>query len=186
MTTRSPVQNDRRKAIPDTGALDRFEEQVMPQQFILRQGSRAWGGISTPLSDAEFAEDPDFSPQLCHLRKMLKQSSSFLDVGCGCGEIMSYAKKVNPQLRVVGIDVRPAAAAQAKRYGEVICEDAFRYKGYGEFDLLYMFRPLVSFREQMMLEEHVIRNMKRGATLISLLPAHHLLLGVGRRGVFAN
>jgi len=151
-----------------------------PQLFLLRGGRRAWGGISTPL------DDPDFSNQLKSLDRLAPLSTSFLDVGCGRGLMMSYVKRLNPSITVVGIDVRAEALLHAARHGEARRVDALQYKNYKDHDLIYLYRPLVEYREQLALESLIIREMSVGATLVSLLPVHHLLCRPRERGCYTK
>lgn len=153
---------------------------VTPRTFPLGGDRLAYGGLCTPFEDSEFR------PQLKRLADLVKRSRSFLDIGCGVGNMLEWAKELNSELSVTGLEVRPAAVRVASRVGSVIKADALKFDRYHGFDLLYMYRPLVEYRHQLLLENHVIERMRVGATLVSLLPAHYRLCGAGAHGIYTK
>jgi hypothetical protein len=99
---------------------------------------------------------------------------------------MAYMKELNPRIKVTGIDVQTEMLHQASQFGEVRRVDALKYRDYGNHDLIYLYRPLVDHREQLTLENFIISEMRVGATLISLLPAHHRLCQPKERGWYTK
>lgn len=144
-------------------------------------GRKAYGSLFTPLESREYRE------QIEILFTHLERASSFLDIGCGFGNMLRLAKETNPQLATYGVEVQELPARFAGDYGTVYRTNALSFKGYDNFDVLYMYRPLVEYRDQLELEELVTSKMRKGATLISLIPAHARLLGGrGQRGVYTK
>jgi trans-aconitate methyltransferase len=89
----------------------------------------------------------------------------FLDVGCGPGTRMLLARDIFG-LDVKGFDRVPAYVAAA-RENELFTtlEDALEYKSYGEFDFIWMNRPIRDQELQGRLEAKVWDEMSPGAVI---------------------
>ena len=90
----------------------------------------------------------------------------FLDVGCGPGTKMQLAAHFFG-LEPCGIEVDPSMAAEAEKHGVVSCLDALKAPAgmYGNFDLVWMYRPFRHRDLQFELDCRVMKEMKPGAVL---------------------
>jgi SAM-dependent methyltransferase len=103
------------------------------------------------------------------LRQLLKDGMHVIDVGCGAGDKLWTFHALNPRLRITGIE-HDATMARCARY---ICRDfATIIEGdalvhdYKPYDLIYMYRPMISADMQTLLQEQVMSTMRIGATLV--------------------
>lgn len=89
----------------------------------------------------------------------------FLDVGCGPGSRMLLARDIFG-LDVQGFDRVPEYVNAATLAGfSVTCEDALEYKSYGDFDFIWMNRPIRDKDLQGRLEAKVWDEMSPGAVI---------------------
>jgi SAM-dependent methyltransferase len=87
----------------------------------------------------------------------------FLDVGCGPGSKMMRARDTYG-LDVTGIEIVPEYAAEAGRHGlDVRLGDALDFKDYGEFDLIWIYRPFRDPDLEAALEDLIWDQMAVGA-----------------------
>lgn len=93
---------------------------------------------------------------------------SFLDIGCGIGNILVIAEQF--EFDVFGFEKDEHPVKVAKRFiGEdrVTQEDIWSYTGYGNFDVVYYFCPFSDGETQRRFEEMVEEKMRPGAILIA-------------------
>lgn len=99
----------------------------------------------------------------------LRPWTSFVDVGCGPGDKLHLAKSIQPRSQITGIEFDSELAGVAKKacpWANVIQSDAVDVD-YGEFDVIYTFRPIQDERQFFNLERRIARTMKPGAVFIS-------------------
>jgi SAM-dependent methyltransferase len=90
----------------------------------------------------------------------------FLDVGAGPGSKMIRARDTYG-LDVTGIEIVPEYAAEAGRRGlDVRLGDALDFKDYGDFDLIWLYRPFRDPGLQADLEETIWYQMAAGALVM--------------------
>jgi SAM-dependent methyltransferase len=105
----------------------------------------------------------------------------FLDIGAGAGTKMLLAREIFG-LRVTGIEVSAAYAERARALGlHVLAADAADFTGYGQFDLIWLYRPFRDIDAQAALEKTVWDQMAPGAVVIGANleappPDHHVIL----------
>jgi len=97
---------------------------------------------------------------------------SFLDIGCGSGLIPELMYKIFG-FYCEGIEYNKSIAkyAQSKlakyRYNnrvKIYYKNAFTYKGYSNFDILYAYQPIQNERWEQKFLSRIINSMKQGAT----------------------
>lgn len=125
--------------------------------------------------------NPDFKPELLNeifafidLRLEVSQATKFLDVGCGHGAVMSRIKHQYPGgqlVEVAGIEIDPLTAKNARNFGQVFEMDARKFRAYGDYDVVFLYRPLIGRKEQSQLEEFIIGQLKPGSLVVSVKPA---------------
>ena len=93
---------------------------------------------------------------------------SFLDIGCGIGNIMLLAEQMEFDVHGVEKDEYPCRIAR-KFFGEerVELEDIWEYGRYHAFDVLYYFRPFSRREQQLRFEAMVEERLRPGAILIA-------------------
>jgi 2-polyprenyl-3-methyl-5-hydroxy-6-metoxy-1,4-benzoquinol methylase len=102
----------------------------------------------------------------------LKPGQSFVDVGCGGGDKLWFARKVQPELAsITGIELSKGYAKIAKEicpFAAIKNVNALRHD-YKHYDVIYMYHPIQDGKLQLKLEQRVAETMKRGALLISTM-----------------
>ncbi len=102
----------------------------------------------------------------------------FLDVGCGPGTKMLLARHFFG-LEPSGIEIDPDMARAAQVHGGVRTADALLVAGglYGNFDLIWLYRPFRDIAREAELEARIMDEMKPGAILAGgaweICPADH-------------
>lgn len=89
----------------------------------------------------------------------------YLEVGCGIGTKLLLARFLGWS-DVTGIELHPEYAEVARRMcpeADVFVADAFEWDGYGEFDVVYMYRPCIPDYLERCFEERVLSLMKPGS-----------------------
>lgn len=117
-------------------------------------------------------------PQLIYaydyLRKKYdRHNFSFLDAGCGFGNIMMLAGGIG--FDVCGLEFDPVtiefAASINPYWKEIRQQDILTYNGYGKFDVIYYYCPFCC-RKETEFEKRVENQMKVGAILIAYGSLH--------------
>ncbi len=94
----------------------------------------------------------------------------FLDVGCGIGNILLVAEQYG--FDVFGFEKDEASCRVAMELlgkKQVQLADAWKFDNYGDFDVIYFFRPLPEAGPQSKLERLIENSIKPGAILIANL-----------------
>lgn len=101
-------------------------------------------------------------------RKQRPKKHTFLDIGCGIGNVLLFAEQM--ELDVFGFekDEYPCAIAK-KLFGEekVSQEDIWNYSDYNRFDILYYFRPFHDGSVERKFEHYIEDQLKPGGILIA-------------------
>lgn len=97
----------------------------------------------------------------------LKDAKSFIDVGCGAGDKVYLAKKINPKLWACGIELCKPLTVWADSLGieNVWHGDAFKLD-YSNWDVIYAYWPIPDNAQMTMLMYHIITTMRKDATLV--------------------
>ncbi|MEN8200517.1 MAG: methyltransferase domain-containing protein [Thermodesulfobacteriota bacterium] len=94
----------------------------------------------------------------------------FLDVGCGIGNILLIAEQYG--FDVYGFERDEASCRIAMDIigkERVWLDDAWKFENYGDYDVVYFFRPLPEAGPQSKLEQLIEERIKPGAVLIGNL-----------------
>lgn len=102
---------------------------------------------------------PDAAPE---------QELRLLDVGCGIGNVLLIAEQFGFDVYGIEKDEYPFLVA-AKLIGEerIAQADIWTYEGYGNYDVIYYYRPFSGREQQLRFEKLIEDNMKTGAILIA-------------------
>lgn len=101
-------------------------------------------------------------------RSSSRQELSFLDAGCGVGNIMLLARAVG--FDAYGLELDPTTIRFAKIinpfWKDIQKQNILTYLSYGEFDVVYYYCPFNNMRKEAQFEKRVEDQMKIGALLI--------------------
>lgn len=114
--------------------------------------------------------------QLCFVRDYLVLAEepgdsprpTLLDIGCGIGNILLFAEQLG--FEVYGIEKDPYPCSIAQRlFGEekVGQHDIWSFERYGDFDVLYYFRPFSDREPQRRFEAMIEKRLRPGGLLIA-------------------
>ncbi len=116
---------------------------------------------------------------LCEVRDYIRKkrgrdphnpSLSFLDCGCGIGNIMLLARSIDGYGTVAGIEYDNATHRVAQEllpYNEDITRgDLINFNGYGNFDVIYYYEPISCQEKSKIFYKKLISGMKVGAVII--------------------
>ena len=95
---------------------------------------------------------------------------SFLDCGCGVGNIMLLAGMISGFDIIAGIEYDPATYKIAKKlvpHYKVIKGDLAYFRHYADYDILYYFEPISLPKKRKAFMKKLANNMKVGAVVIS-------------------
>lgn len=105
---------------------------------------------------------------LNRVEQKYKYGFSFLDAGCGVGNIMMLARAVG--FEVHGLEIDPItiefAAVINPYWQQIKQQNVLTYNSYGKFDVVYYYCPF-SCKKEIEFEERVENQMKVGAVLIA-------------------
>ncbi|OAI39240.1 hypothetical protein AYO40_01335 [Planctomycetaceae bacterium SCGC AG-212-D15] len=124
---------------------------------------------------AYIAYDPENFLGRLHDYGCLEKRGRFLDVGCGLGEkvFLAYALGAFTQCDGLEYDARTAAVAQFlfKQLGDsiyplqVFRADALSFDHYGDYDVIYMYRPLRDRARMRQLVTRIVEQLRPQAML---------------------
>jgi len=103
---------------------------------------------------------------------------SFLDVGCGIGNILLLANAIGFG-KAIGLEFDPFTIEQSKglwpKGRDIRIEemDIIKYNGYSLHDVIYFYRPFNCEDKQFALETKIVKQMKIGAYIIPVYGAYH-------------
>lgn len=94
----------------------------------------------------------------------MDRTKKFLDIGAGPGSKVMLAQVL---FDAYGLELKSNLVEMANRLGlkNVFRGDALKYEDYGDYDLLYFYRPFKSDPLQLALEEKIFDQMKPGAMI---------------------
>jgi len=102
----------------------------------------------------------------------------FLDVGCGGGVKVLMAESLFE--RCEGIELDPGYAAAARRLLDVLAPaagvreaDALTFEGYGDYEVVYFYKPFRDAAPLMDLERRIAARARPGTLLIAPYPEFH-------------
>jgi SAM-dependent methyltransferase len=103
--------------------------------------------------------DPDGSPE---------HAPRFLDVGCGIGNVLLVAEQFGFEVYGIEKDEYPFKVA-ARLIGEerIAQADIWTYQGYGDYEVIYYYRPFSGRDQQLRFEKLIEDTMKTGGILIA-------------------
>jgi SAM-dependent methyltransferase len=103
--------------------------------------------------------DPDESPE---------HAPRFLDVGCGIGNVLLVAEQFGFAVYGIEKDEYPFRVA-ARLIGEerIAQADIWTYQGYGDYEVIYYYRPFSGRAQQLRFEKLIEDTMKTGGILIA-------------------
>ena len=93
---------------------------------------------------------------------------SFIDVGCGIGQIMILAEMAGFNAFGIEKDPYPCKIAQKLMGTDKVSQaDIWDYDGYGDFDVVYYFRPFSTKKLQGRFEKLIEDKVKVGGLIIA-------------------
>ena len=126
-----------------------------------------------PYNPDRVRDELSFTAETCHSMPDLPRR--FLDVGCGPGNVMLVAGSFG--FLPFGIEYNPALVKRApypqhERYSPVekvagiYQQDAFKFRNYGDFDVVYLYCPIANSSLEARLEQLIESQLKEGAIYI--------------------
>lgn len=111
--------------------------------------------------------------ELMGVKNNWMQDKSFLDVGCGAGNICLLADAAG--FRANGLDLDRAALNIAKKrvtdHSRFFCIDALQFDSYHKYDVIYFWRPISDAEKMAELEARIMADMKVGAIAVIVWPS---------------
>lgn len=117
-----------------------------------------------------------------HIRKKSDKPISFLDCGCGIGNIMILAKATGGLAHVDGVEYDPATWRVAKKLlkdsyirSKVFKGDLVNFRHYANYDILYFYLPISDPGKRKDFMNRLMNRTKVGAVIISYNHSRRLL-----------
>lgn len=114
-------------------------------------------------------------------RRGLGHTPTFLDAGCGIGNIMLLAYEIG--FDVSGIDLNPDLIEMAHHLlnglrpePELDIANILSYNKYNTFDVIYYFHPLCDYAMEKEFEKKVENEAKVGAIIVSAMKGDYAIL----------
>jgi len=103
--------------------------------------------------------------QLKPLYDIFVEGMSFIDLGCGAGNVLRYADNIGYD--VTGVDFNKDLLEHAKDYKTIHCSfDDLKDDDYKKYDVIYIYRPLKE-KELKVYIEKIKRCMKEGSYIFA-------------------
>jgi len=105
--------------------------------------------------------------RLYHQMESERGKHKFLDIGCGIGNIVLLAHEIG--FDAYGLEYNRKIYNVAKGIigkDRIFLGDMTSFRGYGEYDVLYYYQPMVNFDAMNKFAERLIKAVKPGAYVI--------------------
>lgn len=114
------------------------------------------------------------------LQRYFPHATSFLEIGCGTGFVLSGIEQANPQLRVAGSEIHLVALPFARRRtrGELFQMDARQIPFFAEYDVVGAFDVLEHVAEDEAVLAQVFQATRPGGGILLTVPQHRWLWSV--------
>jgi 2-polyprenyl-3-methyl-5-hydroxy-6-metoxy-1,4-benzoquinol methylase len=121
-----------------------------------------------PMDTRQMIEQVKLAQATLRNRHELQRTYSFIDIGCGIGNVLLAAEQLDFEVFGIEKDPFPCKIAQ-KLIGEaqVRMEDIWEFTDYWKFDVIYYFRPFHDGNTQRRFELHIEDLLKPGGILIA-------------------
>jgi 2-polyprenyl-3-methyl-5-hydroxy-6-metoxy-1,4-benzoquinol methylase len=94
--------------------------------------------------------------------------TSFIDVGCGIGNVMLMAELMDFSVYGIEKDEYPYKIAEKLMGKECVAQDdIWEFDRFGDFDVIYYFRPFAEKMVQIAFEHMIEEKLKTGGILIA-------------------
>jgi len=108
----------------------------------------------------------------------LKEPYSFMDVGCGIGNVLLLAEQIGFEVFGIEKDPYPCAVGRKLMGDECVQQgDIWEFDGYEQFDVIYYFRPFHEGETQRRFEKMIEDRLKPGGVLIANRKMSDQILG---------
>ncbi|MCB2184061.1 MAG: class I SAM-dependent methyltransferase [Desulfobulbaceae bacterium] len=121
-----------------------------------------------PMDTRQLFDQLYFTARYLKQNRPGKKNFSFIDVGCGIGNVMLFAEQMD--FDVFGFEKDPYPCEIAKKImGEdrVREDDIWKFEGYENFDVIYYFRPFPNADMQTRFERMIEDKLTPGGILIA-------------------
>jgi 2-polyprenyl-3-methyl-5-hydroxy-6-metoxy-1,4-benzoquinol methylase len=112
------------------------------------------------------------------LSQLPVHSTTVLDVGCGCGQLLNEIKKVFPDARLEGVDFSPESIRVARKLSPAAVFDVlsiFELEKLGrQFDLVLCTEVLEHLEDADLAMEKLVGRCQHGGTLVITVPQGRL------------
>lgn len=123
---------------------------------------------SVPMDTRQAYEQILLAKNTLEDQQLWRPGLTFLDIGCGIGNIMLLAELLDFTIRGIEKDEYPFMIAKKLLGEEVVAQtDIWDFTGYAEFDVIYYFRPFSEKVLQTKFEAMIEDKLKVGGILIA-------------------
>ncbi len=104
---------------------------------------------------------------LLRQQKKMRPGVSFIDVGCGIGNVLLMAELMDFKVYGIEKDEYPYKIAEKLLGDSVAQDDIWEFERFGDFDVIYYFRPFAEKNMQLKFEHMIEDRLKPGGILIA-------------------
>lgn len=121
-----------------------------------------------PMDSRQAYAQISLARDLLRRQKKMAAGASFLDVGCGIGNVLLMAEMMDFKVYGIEKDAYPYTIAR-KLMGDdcVAQDDIWQFGRYHDFDVIYYFRPFAEKKLQTDFERMIEAKLKPGGILIA-------------------
>ncbi|MBU0682295.1 MAG: class I SAM-dependent methyltransferase [Proteobacteria bacterium] len=150
------------------GVINRFIGYFTRDAIRASQNNTSHEYPFVPMDTRQAYAQISLARDLLRREKRMQSGVSFIDVGCGIGNVLLMAELMDFTVYGIEKDEYPFKIAQKLMGDECVAQDdIWEFSRFGDFDVVYYFRPFAEKELQLTFEHMIEDKLKPGSILIA-------------------